>query len=123
MFHLDDTPPVRQIALLHDAGFGVDGVAMKNGKEMADVGVFERLNGAPANVGLAHPDHKADHDWTLYQPLAMLCPRCKMLVDMHRMLVHAQQAEESVVELSDGAAGPVPECLARFQIFEIAPVI
>ena len=45
-----------------------------------------------------------------------------MLVDMHRVLVHAQQAEQRIVELGDGAAGPVPEFLARLQVFEIAAV-
>ena len=52
----------------------------------------------------------------------MLRPRCKVLVNMHRVLVHAQQAEEGVVKFGNGAAGPVTESLARLQVFKIPAV-
>jgi len=81
---------------------------------VADIGIFERPGGAAAHVTLAHSDHETDYDGSFNQPLAVLRRGCKMLVDMHRVLVHAQQAEERVVELGDGAAGPVPKALARF---------
>ena len=85
-------------------------------------GILQRLNRAPAHVRLAHPNHQTDDDRPLHQPLAMLRSRRIMLVDMQRVLVHAQQAEQRVVELSDGPAGPVPKRLARFQFFEVAAV-
>jgi hypothetical protein len=45
-----------------------------------------------------------------------------MLVNMQRVLIHAQQTEERIVELGDGAARPVTKGLAGFQIFEIAAI-
>jgi hypothetical protein len=53
----------------------------------------------------------------------VLCASGEVSIDMHRMLVHAQQAKERVVELRDGPAGPVTKGLARFKIFEVATVI
>src|ERR1700731_3481699 len=45
-----------------------------------------------------------------------------MLVDVQRMLVHAHQAEESVVKFGDGTAGPMAESLSGFELVEIAAV-
>ncbi len=45
-----------------------------------------------------------------------------MLVDVQGVLVHRHQAEQRVVELGDGAPGPVAEFLPGFQFFEVAAV-
>jgi hypothetical protein len=55
---------------------------MKNGKNVPDVGIFQRFEGAAAYIALAYPDYQTDNERTLYQPLAMLQPRCKMSVDV-----------------------------------------
>jgi hypothetical protein len=53
----------------------------------------------------------------------MLRARRIMLINVHRMLIHAQQAEEGIVEFGDRAARPVPERLSRFQLIEVAAVL
>ena len=45
-----------------------------------------------------------------------------MLIDVHRMLVHAEQAEEGVVEFRDGTTGPVLKHLSGLQFLEAAAV-
>jgi hypothetical protein len=95
---------------------------MKNGERVPDVGVFECLQTRSANVRLAHSHYQTNHDGAFHQSLSMLGSRRKMFIDVYRMLIHAQEAEQRVIELSNGAAGPVAKCLARFQFSEMAAV-
>jgi len=96
--------------------------AVENGKAVANVRIFQRLNSASTHVGLAHSNHETDHDRPFHQSLPVLCTGREMFVDMHRVLVHAQQAEQRIVELGNGAAGPMPEFLSGLQVFEITAV-
>jgi hypothetical protein len=89
---------------------------------VANVGVIQRFKRATTDVGLAHADHQADYQRSFHQPAAMLRTSGEMLVDVQRMLIHAHQAEERVVKLSDGAAGPVAKMLPCFEFVEIAAV-
>jgi hypothetical protein len=46
----------------------------------------------------------------------------KMLAEVNRMLIHAQQAEQGVVVFIDGAAGPMLETLPDLEFLKIPPV-
>jgi len=89
---------------------------------MPDLTVLERGRRAAAHIALAQPNDETDDDGPFHQPLAVLRSGREMLIDMYRMLVHTQQAEQRIVKLGDGAARPMAKRLARFQVFEIAPV-
>src|SRR5205823_5142121 len=79
--------------------------------------------GAPADIALAHPDHQGNHDGAFHQTLAMLCSARVMLVDVHRMQIHREQAKQRIVEFRDGASRPMPKGLADFDLMEISPVV
>ncbi len=114
MLHSDCPPPVWQLVFIDDRGLGVDSVPMKNRKNVPDVGIFQRVDATAAYIALADPDNKTDNQGTLHQPPSMLQARCKMPIDVQRMLVQAEKAEKGIVEFGDGAAGPVSKRLARF---------
>lgn len=113
---------VRKFTFLQNGRVSVNRVAVKNGARVAYLRILQRFKGVPAGIRLAQPNNQANYNRPFHQPLAMLCSRCKTIVDMQRMLIHAQQTEQRVVKLGDGSARPVPERLARFQFFEIAAV-
>lgn len=122
MFNHDESSSLVTNGLLNDRRLGVDCVAMKHRREVADVGILQSFERAPADIGLAHPDDQADDDGAFHQSLAMLRSGRIMFIDMQRMLVHTEQAEQRVVELSNGAAGPMTKGLARFKVFEVTAV-
>jgi len=122
MIDFYDSSAVREFALLQHGRFSVDGIAVKHRESMANLRVFQRFDSASTDVGLAHPNHQTNDDRALHQPLPMLRPSGKVPIDMHRVLVHAQQTEQRIVELGDRPARPVPERLARSQFVEKATV-
>jgi hypothetical protein len=123
VFNGNNAAPIVEIALLQDGRLGVNRVAMKHRPGVPDFRVFQSFERAAADVRLAHADHETDHDGPFHQPAAMLRSRRKILVNVQRMLVHAQKTEQRVVELGDGAAGPMPEGLSRLQFVEVASVV
>jgi hypothetical protein len=122
VFQFNAASAILQFPFLQDRGLGVNCVAMKNGERVADVGVFERLQTRSANVRLAHSHYQTDHDGALHQSLSMLGSGRIMSIDVYRVLIHAQQAEQRVIELRNSAAGPVAKCLARFQFSKMSTV-
>jgi hypothetical protein len=122
VLQLNSAPAILQFPFLQDRGLGVNCVAMKNRERVPDFGIFECLQTRPANVRLAHSHYQTDHDGAFHQSLSMLGSGRIMFIDVYRMLIHAQEAEQRVIELRNGAAGPVAKCLARFQFSEMAAV-
>ena len=117
LFQRNDVP-----AFVDDCGLGVDGIAVKDRRNVTNRGILERFESRPAYVRLAHPDHQADDYRAFYQSLPMLRACRKIRIDVHGMLIHAQQTEQGVVELGNRAPGPVSKCLARFKILNVASV-
>src|SRR6516165_1022929 len=67
----------------------------------------------------AHTDHQSERKDAVYQTLAKLRPLCELLVEMKRLRVHRQGAEQHIVHLANGAAHRVIEDLAFFKFLEI----
>src|SRR5258708_25579931 len=77
-------------------------------------------DGEAAHVGHRHPDHQAvyevaDDDVLTELRLRLPVPRIRM----QRMVVHRDHAEEMVVFLGDGLAGPVLVDVANLEVFEV----
>src|SRR3954453_14317180 len=111
-----------RLALLEDLGLAEQRVPVEHRG-----GVLELLRGEvrdrlAADVGDAHPerqrvDERADDD---VAPLLGL--RGVHVVDVQRVVVHRQQAEEVVVALGDGLRRPVLVDGADLELLEVAPV-
>src|SRR5579872_1117447 len=89
---------------------------------MPHVGVFQGPLRAAADIGLAHADHEGNHQGSDDQPPAMLRAARILLIDIQRMLIHAHETEQRIVELRNRAARPVTENLPDFQLLEVTAV-
>ena len=101
-------------------GAGAQGVAVEDrlGKadlahpEIGDRGTERRLADADA-------DHQAEGEEAVDQALAELGLLGELLVEMQRLGVHRQGAEQHIVHLGDGAADRVLEDLPLFKLLEV----
>src|SRR5262245_34456367 len=75
---------------------------------MSNLFVFEVSDALAADVGNAHPDCSGENQKPDDQPLAMLSALGVMRIDVKRIVVHGQHAEEGVVHLGNVSSGPVP---------------
>src|SRR5580658_5225922 len=73
-----------------------------------------------AHVLHAHADHRRHHEQPVDERPSMLRGGSVGGVEMERVGVHRHQREPGVVEVRDGAAGPMLENLAGVEILEIA---
>src|SRR6266545_3139521 len=112
-----------RLSQLQHAATGVQRVADEVG-----LLVFERVHleigdGAPRDVGDAHPDDDAIDQRPQHHALLVLGVRLGVVrVRMQRVLVHGQQRKPRAVGLRDGAPRPVLELLPHRELFEVAPV-
>src|SRR5580704_17876995 len=95
---------------------------MKYRIRVADICVTDCCHGASSNVALSQSDHDRDHCRTCHQSTPVLRLACEVFIKVYWVLVHAQQAQQRVIEFIDGAAGPVLEFIAGFEFVEILPV-
>ena len=73
-----------------------------------------------AHVGHRHTEHEAVHEVAHHDVLAELRLRLAVpRVGVQRMVVHRDHAEEMVVGLGDGLAGPVLVDVADLEVLEV----
>src|SRR6478672_10978819 len=99
----------------------VDRVAVEGGLRVLqrlDLEVRDRL---PRHVGHAHPEHERVDQVADDDVLAELRLGLGVVgVGMKRMVVHRDHAEQVVVGLGDGLAGPVLVDVAHLEVLEVA---
>src|SRR5881392_3725534 len=140
----EDTPPERQDALallvdgpgldvdhppvalgrgrrhLQDLRLGVDRVTVEGGAEVHHLLVLEVGERVLADVAHAHADGEREHERAVHQAAAVLALAREVLVQMERVRVHGEEREPGVVEVADGAAGPVLDHLPHAEVLEVA---
>jgi hypothetical protein len=111
-----------RLALLEHLGLAEQGVAVEHRG-----GVLELLGGQvgdrlPADVRHAHPERQRVDERPDDDVAALLRPRRVHVVDVQRMVVHRQQAEEVIVALGDGLRRPVLVDGPDLELLEVAAV-
>src|SRR5262249_22095870 len=66
-------------------------------------------------------DYQSESEQAVHQTLAELGLFGELLVEMKRLRVHRQRAEQNVVHLADGAACRMVEDLAFLKFLEVQP--
>jgi hypothetical protein len=67
----------------------------------------------------AHPDHDAERIEAVEQPLAELSVFGKMRINMQRLRIHGQQAEQRIVHLGYGPGELVVKFPSDLELLEI----
>jgi ribosomal protein S18 acetylase RimI-like enzyme len=95
---------------------------MKHRTQMLNIKIFKYLERSAAYIGLAQPEHDAHGQWSHHKAPAVLRPTREVFIEMHRMLIHRHQAEEGIIEFSNGTARLMPKAVSRFQVVKGSPV-
>src|SRR5690348_15085785 len=109
-----------RLPLVQYGGFGVDGVAVEGGAEVAHVLKFEVGDGLAAHVWDRHAKHDAENEGADYEALPVLRPLAVEGVDVQGVVVHGEHTEQGVVVLGNGAARPVFVDGTDFKVFKTA---
>src|SRR5437867_3960 len=104
---------------LQDLRLGVDRVAVEGGAEVHHLLVHQVGERVLADVPHAHADREREHERAVHQAAAVLALAREVLVQVERVRVHGEEREPGVVEVADGAAGPVLDHLPHAEILEV----
>ena len=92
---------------------------MEGGLQELDVLEAQVGDSFAGDVGHALSQRDVHHQVAHHHVLPELGALPKVLVDVERVVVHGQHAEENVIGLGDGAAGPVLVDITHFELFQI----
>ena len=107
-------------ALVEDFALHVDGVAVEHRVRMDHLLIPQvSQDRALCQLGHGQPDHQAQGEDPIDDPLAEEGPGGIVFVQMQRLRVHGQCAEQHVVCLGHRAPLAVPDALPYFEIFVI----
>src|SRR5438552_13750890 len=104
---------------LQDLRLGVDRVAVKGGAEVHHLLVLQVGERVLADVAHAHADREREHERAVHQAAAVLALAREVLVQVERVRVHGEEREPGVVEVANGAAGPVLDHLPHTEVLEV----
>src|SRR5436190_13858351 len=124
VLELDKTLPWPRLARALGNDFCVrpQGIAVEHRLGKFDLGHTQIANGgAERGVIHAHADHDAERVEAVEQPLAELGLPGELGIEMQRLRIHGQQAEQGVVHLGHGAGEFMVELLADHKLLEIKP--
>src|SRR5438046_1150450 len=105
---------------LQDLRLGVERVAVEGGAEVHHLLVLQVGERVLADVAHAHADGEREHERAVHQAAAVLALAREVLVQVERVRVHGEEREPGVVEVADGAAGPVLDHLPHVEVLEVA---
>src|SRR5579859_1246868 len=107
-----------RLPLVQHGRFGVDGVAVKGGAEMAHILKFEVGNRFAAHVWNRHAQYDTENQGANYEALPMLRSLAIEGIDVQGILVHGEHTEQGIIIFGDGAARPVFVESADFKVFK-----
>src|SRR3954469_1602503 len=111
-----------RLALLEHLGLAEQRVAVEHRRRVLELLRGEIGDGLAADVGDAHPERQRVHERPDDDVAPLLRLRRVDVVDVQRVVVHRQQAEQVVVAFGDRLRRPVLVDVADFEVLEVAAV-